>query len=85
MELTSSAIRGCICAPQGKKLVVAIYRTLKGAHLLGLQMKNWKIEAFYDFDAGKGHDLYKLAYAKSFGVLPEDVDKEQRQSGRFRS
>lgn len=82
MELTSSAIRGCICAPQGKKLVVADLSNIEGRALAWLADEEWKIKAFYDFDAGKGHDLYKLAYAKSFGVLPEDVDKEQRQVGK---
>lgn len=31
----------------------------------------------------KGHDLYKLAYAKTFGIAPEDVTKEDRQIGKI--
>ena len=30
----------------------------------------------------KGQDLYKLSYAKSFGVTPDDVTKAQRQVGK---
>lgn len=30
----------------------------------------------------RGHDLYKLSYAKSFGIRPEDVSKDQRQKGK---
>ncbi len=82
MELTSSAIRGCICAPASKKLVVADLSNIEGRALAWLAGETWKNKAFYDFDAGKGHDLYKLAYAKSFSVTPESVDKEQRQVGK---
>lgn len=82
MELTSSAIRGCIVAPKGKKLVVTDLSNIEGRVQAWLAGEAWKLKAFAEYDAGTGHDLYKLAYAKSFGIKPEDVTKDQRQIGK---
>jgi DNA polymerase len=82
MHLTSSAIRGCVHAPKGKKLVVADLSNIEGRDQAWLAGESWKLAAFRAFDAGTGHDLYKMSYAKSFGVQPEDVTKEQRQVGK---
>lgn len=82
MELTSSAIRGCIVAPAGKKLVVSDLSNIEGRAQAWLAGEKWKLQAFRDYDLGTGHDLYKLAYAKSFGIKPEAVTKDQRQVGK---
>lgn len=82
MELVSSAIRSCIVSPPGKKLVVADLSNIEGRVQSWLANEEWKLQAFRDFDAKEGPDLYKLAYAKSFGIKPEAVTDDQRQVGK---
>ena len=82
MNLTANAVRGCIVAPAGRKLCVADLSNIEGRGLAYLAGEEWKVQAFRDVDAGHGHDLYKLTYARSFNVKPEDVTKGQRQIGK---
>lgn len=82
LEFTQSAVRGCIIASEGKKLVVSDLSNIEGRVAAWLAGEEWKLKAFYDFDKGIGEDLYKLAYARSFNIEPEDVDKDKRQIGK---
>jgi len=82
MELCTSAIRGCIVAPEGRKLVIADLSNIEGRMLAFLAGEQWKLDAFAAYDQGEGHDLYKLAYARSYNIKPEDVTPDQRQIGK---
>lgn len=80
MQAMSSTIRGAIVAPPGKKLVVADLSNIEGRVAAWLAGEEWKLQAFRDFDAGTGPDLYAVAYAKAFNVTP-DVVMENKKHG----
>lgn len=82
MEVASNAIKGCIVAAPGKKLIAADLKNIEGRDAAWVAGESWKLKAFADFDNGIGPDLYKLSYAKSFRVDPETVDYDQRQIGK---
>jgi DNA polymerase len=79
-ELCSSAVRGCLVAAPGKKLVVADLSNIEGRVLAWLAGEEWKVKAFYDFDRGVGHDLYKITAGRILNKDPGDITKDERQN-----
>lgn len=81
-KYASEGIRGLLVASPGRKLLVADYSNIEGRFTAWLADEQWKLDAFAAYDAGKGPDTYKVAYAKLFGVEPKDVAGLQRQIGK---
>ena len=83
MEVLGACVRGALIAAPGYKFVVTDLSNIEGRGLAWAAGETWKLKAFSEFDKGRGHDLYKLAYAKAFNVSVESVDDgDQRQIGK---
>lgn len=89
MELTSSAIRGCIVAPEGKKLVVADLSNIEGRVLAWLAGESWKIKAFAEYDTVQeafgewvtGPEYYALCITGKAPQLELDAKGEPVRKG----
>lgn len=85
MGLASSALRGLIVAPPGRRLVSADLANIEGRFMAWVAGETWKLEAFAAYDRKEGPDLYKVAYARPFGIDPNDIADEgdyRRQIGK---
>lgn len=82
IKVCSNALRGCIVADEGKKLVISDLAQVEARVLPWLAGEQWKLEAFALYDRGEAPDNYVMAYARGFGVAPEQVGKDHRQIGK---
>jgi len=79
-EICSNAVRGCLVASEGHKLLVSDLSNIEGRVLAWLAGEEWKLEAFKRYDRGEGPDLYKVTAGRILGKAPEDVTKDERQN-----
>jgi len=82
LDVVSSALRSCLVASPGNRLIGIDYAAIEGRTLAWLAGEDWVLDAYRAFDAGTGPDMYKVTYARCFGVDVSTVTKAQRQIGK---
>ena len=82
LEMVSLSLRSLIVAAKGKKLIGGDKSNIEGRINAWLAGEDWKIAAFHAYDAGHGPDLYRVAYASSFGVDIGTVTGARRAVGK---
>jgi DNA polymerase len=76
-----ACLRGCL-APETGVFMQCDYASIEPRMLAWYSGQEWELQAWRDYDAGIGPDLYKVFAAKSWNITPEEVSDDQRQMGK---
>ncbi len=81
MNMLAGALRGALCAPAGRDLVVADYSAIEARVLFWLAKAAAGLSAFREIDAGlrPGEDIYTVQASEILGRKVTKADKNDRQ------
>lgn len=82
LGVMAKMLRSMIVAAPGHRLVGGDLSNIEGRVAAWITGEEWKLDAFRLYDAGRGPDLYRVAYARSFGIQPHETTGAQRQIGK---
>lgn len=83
LRLLARALRSTVQAAPDHEIIGGDFSNIEGRVNAWLAGEQWKLDAFRAYDAGTGPDLYRVAYARSFGVDVATVGKgPKRQIGK---
>lgn len=84
MAMISNCLRGMLCAGPGLQLNAGDFANIEGRVLCWLAGEEWKLQAFRDYDAGSGTDIYLLAASRIYNQPAGAFTKKspERQIGK---
>jgi DNA polymerase len=82
LDVLSQCLRAMIVPAPGHELIGGDYSQIEARVLPWLAGESWLLDAFRDYDAGRGPDIYRLTYARAYGIDHSEVTPYQRQLGK---
>jgi len=82
ITMVAKSLRAMFIAHVGARFVGGDLSNIEGRIAAWITDERWKVEAFRAYDEKRGPDLYRVAYARAFGIAAELVSGWQRQVGK---